>query len=48
MYKLLKKLITKLESFEQLNDEEQINKLKKLKKLFPKLTILIQNKELKQ
>lgn len=47
MHKLLKKLINELEKFDSLSEEVQINKLKKLKRLFPGLTVLIRNEEIK-
>ena len=47
MRKLFTKLINELERFDNLNEEDQISTLKHLKKIFPRISFLVRNEELK-
>ncbi|MBS4462039.1 MULTISPECIES: hypothetical protein [unclassified Facklamia] len=47
MYKLIKALIRKLEQFEQLSNQEQVNQFIKLKKRFPQISVWIGKEEIK-
>ncbi|MBD3949788.1 hypothetical protein I4Q36_09280 [Tuanshanicoccus lijuaniae] len=47
MFKLIKKLIKKLEQFEKMSDQEQVVRLIKLKKRFPQLSVWIEQEEIK-
>lgn len=47
MRKIITTFIKQLEKFEKLSDKEQIAFLHRLKKVYPKLTVIIESEEIK-